>query len=960
MARQFAIGVIWGNTYVADADTRTYTTTAGATAATVSAVNVSVNAATNSATITCGNVTVTANQSVSVSATGNSLAISVNDVAAGGSTSVSVTIDMTATSLSASVGDFSTVRLAPGNPLGSGMLIGNTATIPNPFPTTANGAMVITGDLIYAVITQETNNTVTAMTDNLGNTYTACNAGSDVGAITGRAYYTIVTVPGLLTSVSATVTASSNNAILLAQAFQGPFSGIDANPANVGSDITSPYVGPSTGTLSQAAELLVAWATRPDSVSLVAVSPLVSIGQTASASVIRTQLSYQVLAATTSVAPSWTSSSDPGQLLSGATSFAFDTGAASVSVDATTNSAAISVGNVSVLGKAIVNADTNLLTASTNDVTVTGKARVDAATNLATMTAGNVLIPQGISVNALGNEIAVGLSNVVVSEGGASIGIQLTSTAGTVSVTGIANAIATGNALTATAGRGTVRLLFGNPLGPMLVASLASITNPFVAVNVSVEVQYGDLIYAVLTEQTNLTVTAMTDNLGHSYTALNAGSDSGAVTSRAFYTLVTTPGMLTQVSASTTSTSDNAVMLVQAFQGSFTPLTPLDASPSNSVNLDIVSPYVGPSTGTLGQADELMVAWLSRPDSTNMNSVAPLITIGQINSATVLRTLLSYQVLAATTSIAPSFTSATDPTQTIMGVSTFKKSVGGGTNVSVNALGIELTSIVGNATVAAISNISVNAATNLITASTNANTVATGGANVDAASNLLTTLTSNVTVTGKANVTTASDQLTISTNDVQVGEVTGTSVNATSNLLTMTAGDVGVTQGVGVSVNAASQFCLISTNDVLVRAGAGASAATNLLTMTAGTIPSVTGKANVTVTNVPQMTITTNDVTVVGKAIVTTTGTSLGMTMSTSTPTVGLSGIATITAMPAMAISTAQVGGVTITGHASIMALGNEMTISCGNVFVSTPGTAGTSTARGEGQMLVMSRLMGN
>ena len=115
--------------------------------------------------------------------------------------------------------------------------------------------MVITGDLIYAVITQETNNTVTAMTDNLGNTYTACNAGSDVGAITGRAYYTIVTVPGLLTSVSATVTASSNNAILLAQAFQGPFSGIDANPANVGSDITSPYVGPSTGTLSQAAEL---------------------------------------------------------------------------------------------------------------------------------------------------------------------------------------------------------------------------------------------------------------------------------------------------------------------------------------------------------------------------------------------------------------------------------------------------------------------------------------------------------------------------------------------------------------------------------------------------------------------------------------------------------------------------------------------------------------------------------
>ena len=47
---------------------------------------------------------------------------------------------------------------------------------------------------------QQTSLTVTAVTDNLGNTYSATNAGSDNGNITGRAFYSRVTVPGTLTS----------------------------------------------------------------------------------------------------------------------------------------------------------------------------------------------------------------------------------------------------------------------------------------------------------------------------------------------------------------------------------------------------------------------------------------------------------------------------------------------------------------------------------------------------------------------------------------------------------------------------------------------------------------------------------------------------------------------------------------------------------------------------------------
>ena len=126
-------------------------------------------------------------------------------------------------------------------------------------------------------------------------------------------------------------------------------------------------------------------------------------------------------------------------------------------------------------------------------------------------------------------EIAVGLSNVVVNpEGGASIGIQLTSTAGTVSVTGIANAMCHRQCADDTAGRGTVETALRQPARPD-AGGLAGLDHQPVCGCERLcrgAVRRPDLRGAD-PEQTSLTVTAMTDNLGHSYTALNAGSDSG-------------------------------------------------------------------------------------------------------------------------------------------------------------------------------------------------------------------------------------------------------------------------------------------------------------------------------------------------------------------------------------------------------------------------------------------------
>ncbi len=634
------------------------------------------------------------------------------------------------------------------------------------------------------------------------------------------------------------------------------------------------------------------------------------------------------------------------------------------SVDATGNQATISVGNVTVSTVSAVNVSVNAtgnsLAIGTQTATVVGKASVSATTNLLTVTAGSVSFPVPVSVNVTGEFLGVGQGTVTVTAGGALTGNAATISVGTATVTAVTTVtVSAMTALTASSGRGTVRLVFGNPLGPTLVANLASITNPFVAVNVAVDVQAGDLIYAVLSEQTNITVTAMSDNLGNTYTALSAGSDCGASTSRAFYAPVTVAGMLTQVSAACTSSGDNAVMLAQAFQGPFT--TPsLDANPGNAVNADIVSPYVGPSTGTLTQADELLVAWLTRPDSTGIVPVAPLLVLAQFNSGTVIRTALSYRVLASTSSVAPSWTSATDPTQTIMGATSFKKSTGGGLNVNVDATGSSVTASVGTATVTAVQNVTTNAATNLATVSAGTVTIV-GKARALADTNLLTTAIGDETVTGTANVTTASTGLTISLGNVTVGEVTGVSVDiVASPALAISAGTVSVTQGFGVSVSTSMTFSLISIGNETVQYGAGASpAAMPELTMpVAGTL-AVNTKVNYTVFNVPQMTIAAGMVTVVGTAN-TTIAAVPGMTISGGDETIGLGVQVTVTAMPALVASTALADGVTITGSASIMVTGNQMNLQLGNVFVSISGGGVVAETRGEGQMLVMSRLMGN
>ena len=179
---------------------------------------------------------------------------------------------------------------------------------------------VSVGDLVFALFVEQTARTVTGVIDNRGNTYTALQAGTDAGAVTARAFYSRVTNAGTLTSITFAASASSNDCIMLAAVFEGPFSTLDQNPADITSDITSPFLCPPTGVLSQADELVVAWSAASHAVTWAAVAPMVDcvVDLTATGSGI---IASKVVAATTSTTPSFTAAANPTQAILATSTF---------------------------------------------------------------------------------------------------------------------------------------------------------------------------------------------------------------------------------------------------------------------------------------------------------------------------------------------------------------------------------------------------------------------------------------------------------------------------------------------------------------------------------------------------------------------------------------------------------------------------------------------------------------
>ena len=195
-------------------------------------------------------------------------------------------------------------------------------------------------------------------------------------------------------------------------------------------------------------------------------------------------------------------------------------------------------------------------------------------------------------------------------------------------------------------------MAFGDSKGS-LTANVGSVTNP-TNLTGSVVVAVGDLVFVDFGQQTALTATnTVTDNLGNTYVAVNAGTDAGSVSIRCWYSRVTVAGTLTQISVPATASTNDAAAVATVFEGPFAPGTTLDANPANVT--DGTSPYTAPATGTLVQNNEAVIAAIAFPGNQAISATSPAVLAGSVARANV-SVAISVTVVSATTSVTPEFT----------------------------------------------------------------------------------------------------------------------------------------------------------------------------------------------------------------------------------------------------------------------------------------------------------------
>ena len=232
---------------------------------------------------------------------------------------------------------------------------------------TGTNIVVVVGDLIVAAFAEQAAMTVSACTDNLGNTYTALGAGADAGTVTGRGFYTRVTVAGSISQLTFTATASSNNYACAASVFEGPFAvnPLDAQPAVILNDNTTPYTCPATGTLAQADEKIVNVIVHNGNPLFTATAPNISAIQIATASVLRLGIGHQTVTSTASVTPAWTSSATP--TASGYNTVSFKRAYVNYTLTGTTRTFALGGNNTTLLRQCTLTADPGAFTLTGND-----------------------------------------------------------------------------------------------------------------------------------------------------------------------------------------------------------------------------------------------------------------------------------------------------------------------------------------------------------------------------------------------------------------------------------------------------------------------------------------------------------------------------------------------------------------------------------------------------------------
>lgn len=212
-------------------------------------------------------------------------------------------------------------------------------------------------------------------------------------------------------------------------------------------------------------------------------------------------------------------------------------------------------------------------------------------------------------------------------------------------------------------------MAFGDIRGK-LTGNGASVTNPSTATG-SVTVSVGDLIVGVFAQQTSLSVTGISDNLGNTYTAQNAGTDPGTGTGRMFYSRVAFSGTLTTLNFTASASANNYACVGAVYAGDFAS-PPINANPTNSTN-DIASPFTCPPTGTLTQTSQVVIGWASAAIGTanwTASSGISTVAVQFLDPGALVAAFIGSIVVTATTTVTPAF-AGTAPSDDVLGAASF-------------------------------------------------------------------------------------------------------------------------------------------------------------------------------------------------------------------------------------------------------------------------------------------------
>jgi hypothetical protein len=193
-----------------------------------------------------------------------------------------------------------------------------------------------------------------------------------------------------------------------------------------------------------------------------------------------------------------------------------------------------------------------------------------------------------------------------------------------------------------------------------------------ITATLSAAVVAGDLVVIVLADQmTSTTTPTISDSAGgNTWTSIRTSTNT--VRQSAFYCVVTNGASALVITATFTSQTASRSLAACAWDNTFFGASPLDVNPVNAT--DSVTPFTCPLTGTLAQTSELVLSFVSSAGVTGFTATSPnLLGISVPSAGTTTAgssCAIGYQVVAATTSIAPVF--AGTSRTSVEGVCSFK------------------------------------------------------------------------------------------------------------------------------------------------------------------------------------------------------------------------------------------------------------------------------------------------